>query len=46
METLIHRVRAARFMGMDRDAIVAHFTPEFSIEDVFLAFVAVTILES
>jgi len=46
METLIHRVRAARFMGMDRDAVVAHFTPEFSVEEIFLAFVAATILES
>lgn len=45
MEQLINRIRAAIYMGMSREEIVAHFEGEFSAEDVFLAFVAASILE-
>ena len=45
MEKLINRIRTAVFMGMTRDEIVEHFRGEFSIEDIFLAFTAATILE-
>lgn len=45
MENLINRVRLARSMGATRDEVVEHFHAEFSIEDIYLAWVASTILD-
>lgn len=45
MTNLINRIRAARDMGLDRDAVVEHFRGEFSIEDIFLAWTAAIILD-
>jgi hypothetical protein len=45
MESLINRIRGAISLGMSRDDVVSHFEGEFSVEDIFLAYIAATILE-
>jgi hypothetical protein len=44
MEQLINRIRGAISVGMSRDDVVSHFRDEFSIEEIFLAFTAATML--
>ena len=45
MENLINRIRGALSIGMGCDEIVEHFSSDFSIEDIFLAYTAARMLE-